>query len=96
MFDLPVDTAAHRREYRQIVKFLKESGFIMFQESIYVKLSINEASVTAVEKTIKNHLPSGGLVSMLTVTEKQFTMMDFMLGDFTTDIVSTDQRVVEL
>ena len=50
MFDLPVETAAQRRDYRQFVKYLKQIGFIMFQESIYVKLSINEAAVKNMEK----------------------------------------------
>lgn len=35
MFDLPVLTATDRKNYRQFVKFLKQSGFIMFQESVY-------------------------------------------------------------
>lgn len=50
MFDLPVLTATDRKNYRQFVKFLKQSGFIMFQESVYIKLSINESNVKAMEK----------------------------------------------
>lgn len=95
-FDLPVDTSAQRREYRQFVKFLKKQGFIMFQESIYVKLSINEAAVRCLQKTIRNHLPSGGLVSRMTVTEKQFASIDYLVGNFETDILNTDERFIEL
>lgn len=96
MFDLPVETAKQRHDYRKFVKFLKENGFVMFQESIYVRLSINEASVKGLAKTIKDHLPPKGLISMITVTEKQFSNIDFMMGDFKTDVVTTDERVVEL
>lgn len=53
MFDLPVLTATDRKNYRQFVKFLKQSGFIMFQESVYIKLSINESNVKAMEKVMK-------------------------------------------
>lgn len=95
-FDLPVDTASQRREYRQFVKFLKKQGFIMFQESIYVKLSINETAVKCLSRTIKNNLPSGGLVSRMTVTEKQFASMEYRLGNFETDILNTDDRFIEL
>ncbi len=96
MFDLPVETASQRRDYRKFVKFLKKQGFIMFQESIYVKLSMNGAAVKALAKTVKDNVPSEGLVSMITVTEKQFGSMDFMLGDFETDIVDSDERVIEI
>lgn len=96
MFDLPVLTATDRKNYRQFVKFLKHSGFIMFQESVYIKLSINESNVKAMEKVMKNHLPPKGFVTMLTVTEKQFQSMSFLVGEFKTDIICTDEKVIEL
>ena len=96
MFDLPVLTANEKRAYRKFIKLIKEEGFIMFQESVYVKLSINESAVKNLVKVIKNNTPSKGFISMITVTERQFSNMDFILGDFKTDIIDSDQRVVEL
>lgn len=96
MFDLPVDTAKQRRAYRQFVKFIKELGFIMFQESIYVRLSVNNSAVEKLKKKILLKIPNEGNISMLTVTEKQFNDIDFFLGEFKTDIINSDQRVVEL
>ena len=96
MFDLPTLTAANRRHYRQFVKFLKSIGFIMFQESVYVKLSVNDAAIDRMRKAIDAHLPPKGMVSLLTVTEKQFAGIENLLGEFTTDIVHTDKKVVEL
>lgn len=96
MFDLPTLTSTDRKEYRQFVKYLKSLGFIMYQESIYVKLSLNESAVKALTKTIKNHLPRKGLVSMITITEKQFANIEYMLGEFETDIINSDERVIEL
>jgi CRISPR-associated protein Cas2 len=96
MFDLPVETVQQRREYRKFVKFLKESGFIMFQESVYVKLSINESSVNSLVRVIRDHVPAKGIVSMITVTERQFSSIDFMQGDFKTDVIDNEKRVVEL
>lgn len=95
-FDLPVETANQKREYRQFVKFLKKQGFIRFQESIYVKLSINDAAVKRLKKVIRNNLPSNGLVSMMTVTEKQFAGIDYRLGEFKTEILNSDERYIEL
>ncbi|MFA6861425.1 MAG: CRISPR-associated endonuclease Cas2 [Bacilli bacterium] len=96
MFDLPVDTSRDRREYRKFVKFIKKEGFIMFQESIYVKLSMNDSAAKALEKIVTDNVPPKGLVSMLTVTEKQFNGICFMLGEFKTDIVDSDKRVIEI
>ena len=95
-FDLPVDTANQRRAYRQFVKFLTKQGFIRFQESIYVKLSIDEAAVKWLARTSKNNVPAEGMVSMMTVTEKQFAGIDYMVGSFETDIIDSDSRFIEL
>lgn len=96
MFDLPTETAIDRKNYRYFVKFLKKNGFIMFQESIYVKLSINYTKVKSIIAKIKTNLPPKGLVSMLTVTENQFNDMQYFLGEFKTDIVNSDSRFIEL
>lgn len=96
MFDLPVETANQRREYRRFIKFLKKEGFIMFQESIYVKLSINESGVKLMKERLKAHVPAKGLVSMITITEKQFQNIDFLQGDFVTDIIQSEDKVIEL
>lgn len=96
MFDLPVETANQRREYRRFIKFLKREGFIMFQESIYVKLSINESGVKLMKERLKAHVPAKGLVSMITITEKQFQNIDFLQGEFVTDIIQSEDKVIEL
>ena len=96
MFDLPVVKPTQRREYRKFVKYLKKQGFIMFQESIYVKLSINESAVKNVKDALQKNIPPEGNVSLLTITERQFANIDFLLGEFKTDIINTDSRVIEL
>ena len=37
MFDLPTETSEERRDYRKFRKNLIKNGFIMMQESVYVK-----------------------------------------------------------
>lgn len=96
MFDLPVETAADRRAYAKFVKFIKEQGFVLFQKSIYCKLSVNEAAAKSSEKAIKANLPKNGVVSMLTLTEKQFNSISYLLGDFNTDVLVSFDRVVEI
>ena len=83
-FDLPVLTEANRRDYRIFRKYLIKSGFMMIQESV------------AMVENIKKNKPSEGLVQVLRVTEKQYNKMDFIVGENTGDVLSTDERLVIL
>ena len=43
-FDLPVETAMQRKEYRLFRKFLIKDGYLMLQESVYAKLVVNDGA----------------------------------------------------
>lgn len=95
-FDLPVLTEANRRDYRIFRKYLIKSGFMMIQESVYCKLAQNGSVADAMVENIKKNKPSEGLVQVLRVTEKQYNKMDFIVGENTGDVLSTDERLVIL
>ena len=95
-FDLPTDTAADRRNYRKFRKMLLSNGFIMMQESVYCKLLINASAEDAVRAVVRKNKPPKGIVEILTVTEKQFAKIEYITGEFISDIVSTDERMVIL
>ena len=80
MFDLPTDTALDRREYRVFRKYLMDTGFIMMQESVYTKLCLNGSSAKTIYQTVRKHKPAKGLVQMLTVTEKQYANIEYLVG----------------
>ena len=63
-FDLPVLTAAERREYVHFRKFLLKNGFIMVQESVYAKLALNATAVNAIVSNVKKNKPPAGLVQL--------------------------------
>jgi CRISPR-associated protein Cas2 len=44
MFDLPVDTAVDRKQYRQFRKNLINEGFVMIQYSVYVRVCASKKS----------------------------------------------------
>ncbi len=96
MFDLPTDTSADRRHYRQFRKFLLNDGFVMMQESIYTKICINAHTVERLETKIDAHKPPKGLVQILTVTEKQFVNMKFVVGVLQNNYIQSDERLVVL
>lgn len=96
MFDLPTDTSVHRKAYRDFRKFLLVNGFIMLQESVYVKLVLNGTSVRLLEKQLREHKPVDGNICLLTVTEKQYSKMEILTGDVQSEVLDTTERVIVL
>ena len=96
MFDLPTDTSVHRKAYRDFRKFLLVNGFIMLQESVYVKLVLNTTSVKLLEKQLREHNPVEGNICLLTVTEKQYSKMEILTGEVQSEVLDTTERVIVL
>lgn len=95
-FDLPTETAEDRRNYRKFRKALIKNGFIMMQESVYCKLMTTPSVENSAKKVIQNNKPPAGIVQTLTVTEKQFAKMDFIVGENMSEYIDSDERVVIL
>ncbi len=95
-FDLPTITEADRREYRRFRKMLIENGFIMMQESVYCRMVLNQNVQKSVENVIRSEKPNNGVVQLLTVTEKQFAGMSYIVGKNESDVIDSDERLVIL
>ena len=93
-FDLPVGTTAERREYARFRKGLIREGFVMMQESVYLKLAQNSGAAEAVINNVKKNTPSEGLVQLLSVTEKQFQKMEYLAGKSKSKVLDSDDRLV--
>ena len=96
MFDLPTLTSEDRKEYRNFRKYLIVSGFLMLQESVYSKLVLNTTSANLIMEHVRKNKPPSGSLFMLTVTEKQFSKMEFLVGESQTEYVDNDERLIEL
>lgn len=68
----------------------------MMQESVYVKMALNQTIVNSVVNNIKNNKPPEGIVQVIIITEKQFEKMEFITGSFTSEVIDTDERLVIL
>lgn len=68
----------------------------MLQKSVYVKLSIHQANVEATKQNIKAQVPKDGNIALLVVTEKQFSSMEYLLGNLETDVVNSEDRIIEI
>ena len=96
MFDLPTETSEDMRNYRKFRSMLIKNGFLMMQESVYTRMLINQTAAKSVAETISKNKPPKGLVQLLTVTEKQFAKMEYIVGEYTSDVIDTDERLVIL
>lgn len=96
MFDMPTETADERKAYRKFRKFLLSEGFIMHQFSVYSKLLLNPTASQAMLKRLKSNNPKKGFVTLLTVTEKQFARMVYLIGERDTSVANSDKRVIYL
>lgn len=96
MFDLPVDTTAHRRSYRQFRKAIINEGFVMMQFSIYVRVCPNRKSAAILEKHIALIAPEDGVIQSLIVTEAQFQQMHYIRGDEGFDLSQASERTLIL
>ncbi len=95
-FDLPVTTSENRRAYSKFRKFLLKNGFMMLQESVYCKLALNGTAVNAIVDNVHKNKPEEGLVQLLTVTEKQYSKMDIIIGEMKSEVLNSDERLVVL
>ena len=95
-FDLPTVTAANRRAYAQFKKYLAKNGFLMLQESVYCKLALNATVAEAVAQGVRKHRPEEGIIQLLTLTEKQFSKMEVITGEYKSEILQSDERLVIL
>ncbi|MCZ0717427.1 CRISPR-associated endonuclease Cas2 [Aerococcus kribbianus] len=96
MFDLPTLTADDRKNYRKFRKFLLDEGFIMHQFSVYSKIFLNDTNKKSLVDRLQARVPSNGLVTLLSVTEKQFARMIYLSGERDTRIANSDSRIVIL
>ena len=93
-FDLPTDTMEDRRNYRKFRNGQIKNGFIMMQESVYCKLLMNSTANQSVREAVKKLRPPKGTVQMLTITEKQFAKIEFLTGEFHSDVIRSDERMI--
>lgn len=96
LFDLPTETSLDLREYRRFRKILLEMGFIMLQESVYTKIALTTTISEQITNRLRHEKPASGLVQILRVTEKQFENMETLVGEYNSNVINTDEKVVIL
>lgn len=71
-FDLPVVTQKERKVATLFRKNLMKDGFVMLQYSVYIRHCASYESQVVHIKRVKAIVPETGMVSILSVTDKQY------------------------
>ena len=95
-FDLPNIYAKDKRNYLQFRKFLISEGFLMMQESVYTKIILNSIQANLLTEKIKKMAPKNGIIQLMTITEKQYSQIKYIIGEPNTKIINNEERLIIL
>lgn len=93
MFDLPTETKKDRKNYTLFRKKMMKDGFQMFQFSMYIRHCSSRENADVHVKRVKSSLPPRGHVGVLTITDKQFGMIEIFWGKDKVDPPATHQQL---
>ena len=83
-FDLPTYTSLERKAASGFRQSLLKDGFSMFQYSIYTRHCASAENAAVHVRRVKSMLPDEGEVVIMTITDKQFGMMEHFSSRCTT------------
>ena len=92
-FDLPTETKKERSVASKFRKEILRDGFAMFQFSIYLRHCSSRENAEVHIKRVKRLLPSKGHVGIMTITDKQFGMMELFYGKEEKSLPHTPQQL---
>lgn len=95
-FDLPNIYLKDKKNYIKFRKYLLSEGFIMMQESVYSKIVMNSQQASLLLERLKKNAPKKGIIQVLTITEKQYSQIEYIIGENQTKIINTEDRLVIL
>lgn len=95
-FDLPNVYSKDKKAYQLFRKYLLNEGFIMLQESVYSKLILNSEQSNLLYERIKKNAPKKGIIQLLTITERQYAKIEYIIGEPTTKIINSEDRLIVL
>lgn len=72
-FDLPTNTKRERSDATHFRKNLEKDGFTMMQYSVYIRHCPSRENLDVHIKRVKCFIPDKGQVSMLSITDKQYS-----------------------
>lgn len=81
MFDLPTVTKKDKAVAARFRKDLERDGFTMYQYSVYIRYCASLESANVHIKRVKSLTPAHGTISILTITDKQYSNIINIWGE---------------
>ena len=85
-----------KKNYIKFRKYLLSEGFIMMQESVYSKIVMNNQQSVLLLERLRKNAPKKGIIQVLTITEKQYSQIEYIIGESNSKIINTEDRLVIL
>ena len=95
-FDLPNVYLKDKRNYLLFRKYLLSEGFIMLQESVYSKIILNSEQANLLIERLRKKSPKKGIIQVLTITEKQYANIEYIIGEENSKIINSEERLIVL
>jgi CRISPR-associated protein Cas2 len=92
-FDLPTVTKSDKKNSALFRKMLEKDGFSMMQYSVYVRHCASHESLIVHQKRVKSFMPTKGMVSILNVTDKQYSDIYNYWGKTKKRIITEPQQL---
>lgn len=80
-FDLPTLTKKNRHDATKFRNDLLKDGYDMLQWSVYSRLCHSLEVAERHKKDLEKMVPKEGQVRVMLITEKQFSRMEFLIGE---------------
>lgn len=95
-FDLPNVYLRDKKNYIRFRKYLINEGFIMMQESVYSKIVLNSQQSGLLINRIRKNAPKKGIIQVMTITEKQYSQIEYIIGETQNKIIDTEDKLIVL
>ena len=95
-FDLPNIYLKDKKNYQKFRKYLINEGFVMMQESVYSKIVLNTQQSKLLVNRIKRSALKKGIIQVMTITEKQYSQIEYIIGENQTRIIDTEEKLIVL
>ncbi len=92
-FDLPTETKKDHRNASLFRKNLQKDGFTMMQYSVYIRHCPSSENADVHEGRVKKFLPPLGNVTIMRITDKQYSNMVNFWGRKQTELPPASQQL---
>ena len=78
----PTNKWGTKTEYSNLRKFLKKDGYLRIAPEVYMRVVTNRKGAEKHFRRIEEFAPKTGVVRMIRLTEKQYSNIVFVSGEF--------------